>query len=173
MTELNLIPYSLKKKRKNKLMITQYVCVGILILCVLFLGLYYPMNTLSGLRAKEELLKIQVTPYQSMINEEQSIKNDISVLNKFISKVNALTSTKVSVVDRIRGLQALIPLDIVFTSCNYSNNIISISGLATKYSSISEFAANLQTSQNYSGAEILNINFDEANNNYSFSLTIR
>lgn len=173
MTELNLIPYSLKKKRRNRLKYTKYICYGILFLCILFWGLYFPMGTLNRLKTEVSSLKEQAKSYESITREGESIKNDIDTLNKFVNKVNGLTNNKVIVVDKIRGLQAYIPQDVVFNDLTYAGGIISITGEASNYSSISEFTANLQMSQNYSGAKLSNINYDKLKNTYSFSLTIK
>lgn len=173
MTELNLIPYSLKKKRRNKLRYTQYICFGILFLCMLFWGLYFPMGTLNKLNLQVNSLQEQAKDYESIASEGQSIQNDINTLNKFINKVNGLTTNKVIIVDEIRGLQAFMPQDLTFNNLNYSAGVISINGEATSYSSISEFAANLQMSQNYSGAKLSNITYDKLNNLYNFTLIIK
>lgn len=173
MTELNLIPYSIKKKRRNKLIYIQYISLGIVILCILFFGVYFPMGKLSKLKTEVASLKKQAYSSQGIIEEGQNFRNQINNLDKFINKVNELTTNKVIVSDKIRGLQAFIPQDIIFNNLNYSGNIVSINGEALKYNSISEFAANLQMSQNYSGARISNINYNKMNNSYNFSLIIK
>lgn len=173
MAELNLIPYRIREQRRKRFLFKQYIYIAIIIFCLLFFGLYFPMGTLSGLENKSNSLKQQISVYQVTINENQSLSNQINTLNKYISEVNGLTINKISVFDRVRGIEAYIPLDIIFDSLVYDTNLITINGAASNYSSISEFAANLQMSKDYCNSKINNINYDSTNKLYKFTLTIR
>lgn len=173
MTELNLLPYSFKEKRRKYLLYQNVISVAILLICGVFISVYYPMNELSSLKKQSTQLKAQVASYQPILAEGDRLRKQLDELNSYINKVTALTSNKVIVVDKIRGLQAYIPQDIYFNSLNYSNNIITINGITTNYESISEFAANLQMSENYMDTKITNINYDKVEKTYTFSIIIK
>lgn len=173
MKELNLLPYGMKDKRKKNFLYKQYIGIGIIILCVLFIGIYFPMGKLSRLKTKEAALEQQVKTYEVMIDKGQKMKLDIDNLNKYVNKVKELTDNKIIVADKIRGLQAFLPKDLSFNSLSYTDGAIAVNGQATKYASISELTANLQMSTNYSNAKISNITHDKINNTYSFALIIK
>lgn len=172
MAELNLVPFSLKEKRRKKHFFRQYLSLGIVILCILFFGIYFPMGTLSKLNANADSLYLKVASYEDVINERESIKVAIDFFNKYANKVTSLTANKVMVADRIRGLEAYIPKEIIFDNISYNNTLITIQGNSSDFNAISEFSANLQMSQNYSKAEISNISFNKGDNTYTFSLNI-
>lgn len=173
MTELNLLPYSFREKRKRRLFYQNVIGIIIIFLCVMFISLYYPLNELSGLKKQADSLKRQVDSYQHIIIESNNLRKQIDELNSYINKVTALTSNRIIVVDKIRGLQAYIPQDIYFNSLNYNSDVITINGVTPNYQSISEFTANLQMSQNYMDTKITNINYDKAEKSYTFSIIIK
>lgn len=173
MRELNLLPYSYKEQQLRRSFYRNILASVILAICVIILSLYFPMRQLSSLERQSKNYQQRVASFQPILAEGDRLRKQLDELNSYINKVTSLTSTKIIVVDKIRGLQAFIPQDVYFNNLNYSDGTINISGITTNYSSISEFAANLQMSENYRNTKITNINFDEQANSYTFSIIIK
>lgn len=158
MSELNLIPYELKLKRKKKIKKINYISSGIICFAILFTIVYIPNLYLNKLISNELDLKTKISTNSKIVKENQKLLSDIKSFNFYNTEVELLTKQKAKVTYKIKDFEKYIPVDVSLTSITYSKGTIMISGTSTKYTSISAFAANLQMSKEYQIAKIDNIN---------------
>lgn len=157
MSELNLIPYELKTKRKNTLKLKNYIAFVIIIIAIFFVIIYIPNLYLNKLTSEENSLTVKIASNSKVISENTKILAEIKSYDSYIKEVDVLKKQKVNFTDKIRNFQKYIPLDVVLTSINYSKGTITLGGASSNYQSISIFAANLQMSKEYPSARIANI----------------
>ena len=169
MTQLNLIPQSMKKKKLNSNGKLIFFSTIILLSC-LFFAFFLPYYFWDQATTKESELKTKVDAQSSVIEERTQKETNITNMNQFIATVDAFGLIKPLISEYIVELQELIPSDIVCTSINYTAFTITMSGVAEKYESPSEFVANLQESSTFSNASLQSIAESEAG--YVFSVTI-
>jgi Tfp pilus assembly protein PilN len=172
MAQLNLIPYSIKIKRENKKKYIRTVFLIILILFIMLGGLYFPYATSKSFKNKEDNLKRQVDKQAYILTERDNLNTQITSISSYINNVDILIKNKAFTYNLIKGLQNSVPKDVVFSTLSYSGSVVTISAKAKTYNSPSEFVANLQTTQLYKNAKLLNINVDEKSNVYIFSVKI-
>ncbi|QOX63037.1 hypothetical protein FRZ06_06625 [Anoxybacterium hadale] len=173
MAELNLIPYRMKEEQRKRYRVRQYAAAGIIIFCVLFLGLYFPMGTLLSLQTEEAALQSQIDAQKSVIEENQRLKTQTQQLKHYIQQVDKLDVEGASSVERIRGLGVYMPSGIKLIWLNYTETELSMEGASTDYSDIGEFAANLQMSDEYSNAVISEIKREDSESSYHFLLLVK
>jgi Tfp pilus assembly protein PilN len=173
MSELNLIPYRIKEQRRNKYRVRQYLASGIIVFCVLFFGLYFPMMTLHSLQSEESYLKSQIDAQQTVISENETLKTQTEQLKHYVDQVTKLDLGEGSAMDRVKGLEQFMPKEIRLVWLNYSASEVSMEGTSTGYSQIGEFAANLQMSDQYQSAVITEIQRDDSASGFRFLLTIK
>lgn len=171
MKELNLIPISERIKREKKIKIRNYFSGGVIILCLLFIIVYIPQLRVLKLRQKEDSLKVQVNLNSKAIEDNIKINTQIKSINDYTNKITLLTKQKVRVTDKITDIQKLLPRDIVLVNLNYTKEVVTLSGEASNYNSIAEFAANLQTAKSMKSAKLINIS-NLGNSKYSFTINI-
>lgn len=157
MTELNLIPYELRRKREKKLMVRRYVSMGIIIIAVLLVIVYIPNLYLSKIISKEKLLTARIASNSKIFSENAEIIDKINKYEVYMKDVDIIKKQKVRVISKIKDLQKYIPLDVILTNIDYSTGILTLNGNCLSYNSISVFVANLQMSEEYSPAKIVNI----------------
>ncbi|MCM8711512.1 PilN domain-containing protein [Clostridium sp. SYSU_GA19001] len=172
MNELNLIPYSLKEKKQRLFKIRQYTAYFIIFMCVLFIGAYIPNIKLQSLTAQEKMLQKSVEENKALIEESRLISSEIENYSKRIKKIEELANNRTLAFEKIRQFEKYVTSDIKLTNFIYDKKSAVIEGTAVSYNSVSEFAANLEVSKNYSSVKIVNITKDNSQNNYKFSINI-
>ncbi len=162
MSELNLLPPYLKKKRQQKINIRNYFLIGIIGVCFILFLIYIPISGL--LKVKSEELKYKTQAAQTngdAINiENENIKREIDNYKQYIDKVENLTQNKIIISNKIHELEQYVPVDIVFDSLTYGENGLTINATANSIDSISEFTANIQTSGSYKNVRVSNIRME-------------
>ena len=172
MNELNLIPYSLKQKNQKLFVTRQYSALVILILCMLFAGVYFPSLKLTQLRAQEKILLSKVNESKAAMEENKIISSELASYNERVQLIDYFSKNKIIVSSRIIDIEKYIPKDIKLVSLNYTMEGTTITGSTNNYNAVAEFAANLQTSQKYKSAKIIGINGNGQQNPYNFSINI-
>ena len=173
MAELNLIPYRIKEQRRKKFRLRQYIAVGAIVFCILFFGVYFPMGTLLSLQAEEDLLNSQIEEQKAVISENQELRMQAEQLKHYVDQVTQLDLGSQSAVVRVKGLESYIPKGISLIWLNYNDAELSMEGIASTYSEIGEFAANLQMSDDYRSAVLTEIKLDDSLQKYHFLLSFR
>lgn len=176
MRELNLVPYEIRFKKERELKIRNYIAGAAILLCVLFVGVYVPKLRFISLKNKEAELKQQIELKSSIMNENQKINSEINNINIYTDKINVITKDRVLVSNKIESIGKYIPQDINLFSLNYDNNSVTLNGTTKTYSSVAEFAANLQSSKEFKSVELSTINGEGVNNEstskYNFTVVI-
>ena len=172
MSELNLIPSSLKSSRNKRNKNQNIIYSIIIILAIMFFGVYFPGMQLNRLQNDEASYKSQVDAQINVIQERDRMVNFVNTTNELISKVENFNKSRVLVYSLITQLQKLTPADVSLNSLAYTMDGISISAVAKNYFSPSIFVGNLQESELYKNAKLTNINKDQTNT-YSFNVTIK
>lgn len=159
MAELNLLPKHLKEKRQQRVKIRNIIIFGLLGLSVFIYFLYIPFIQLLKVRVEEGKYKKQADAMngKAIVENNEMLKKEIDMYKQYIDKVDYLTKSKIIVTDNLRELEPYVPKDVVFDSLAYSKIGITIDATAQKMDSISEFAANLQMSNNYKDVRISSI----------------
>ena len=170
MSELNLIPYEVKKKKNVDFQIRQYVSALVIILVLLFTGIYYPKAHLNSLKNKALNFKMEVKKGDKILEENIKGKEEIANYKLYTDKVKMLTEQRVIVSTKLQGLEKYTPGDITLNSLTYGKGMINITGVAKTFNSISEFAANLQMSKEYNKSTISNIAYDKTE--YTFTINM-
>lgn len=162
MSELNLLPSYLKKKRQQKINIRNYILIGILGLCFILFLIYIPISELLKVKSEELKYKIQAeqTNGDAINIENEDIKKEIDNYKQYVGKVEHLTQNKIIVSNKIHELEKYVPVDIVFDSLTYSENALTINATANSIDSISEFTANIQMSGAYKNVRVSNIRME-------------
>ena len=164
MSELNLLPLYLKKKRQQKINIRNYILIGILGLFFVLFLIYVPISGLLKVKSEELKYKTQAeqTNGDAINMENENIKKEIDNYKQYIEKVKQLTQNKVIISNKIHELEQYVPVDIVFDSLTYGENGLTINASANSIDSISEFTANIQKSSSYKNVRVSNIKMEKA-----------
>jgi Tfp pilus assembly protein PilN len=172
MNELNLIPYSLKERKQKIYLARQYNAIFILILCILFSGVYFPSTRLAKLKEEEKLLLNKINENKAAMEENKLISSELASYNERAKLIDYFSKSRVSVANRLIDIDKVRPADIKLVSMNYTNEGTTILGSTNNYNAISEFTANLQALKKYKSAKIVNITGDGIQSSYSFSINI-
>lgn len=172
MNEINLIPYSLKEKKQKIYIIRQYNAIGILILCILFSGVYFPSMKLAQLKAQEKVLLGKVNENKAAMEQNKIVSSELASYNERAQLIDYFSKNKIIVSTRITDIEKFIPRDIKLVSLNYTKEGTTVTGSTNNYNSVAEFAANLQTSKKYKSAKVVGITGDGKQSPYNFSINI-
>lgn len=177
MSELNLLPYELKAKRLKELKKNTYISYIVVVFAILFAIVYIPKLYVLKLERDTEKYSNYISGDSKIMIKNKKLLGDIENYKIYNDKVDFLTKQKVDVTDKIKNLQKYISKDIILTNLTYSKGVITINGITSNYNSISAFAANLQMSEEYKKAKIINIsdsdNKDlEKQGKYVFTISI-
>lgn len=173
MNELNLIPYGIKQKKQRVFIIRQYIAYAIILICILFMGLYIPNFLLHQFKNQEQRLLDQVNENKAAVRERELIATEIENYNNKIKVIDTLINNKIKAADKIRELEQYTPTDVKVLNMNYNSTGITIQGTAGDYNSTAEFAANLEMSKKYKQSKIISISKDNAINSYIFTIELR
>lgn len=172
MSELNLISYSLKQKKQKNYQTRQYRALGILALCMFFSGIYFPKMMLAELKVQEASLLNKVTVNKAVLEESKLVSSELASYNQRSQFIDYLSKNKFYISNRIVDFEKYISKDIKLTSLNYTAEGTTLTGTASNYNAVSEFAANLETSKKYKSVKITSITGDGFKSLYHFSISI-
>jgi Tfp pilus assembly protein PilN len=172
MRELNLIPYELKEKEVKFNKKKQITLVLILAGLIVFSLVYFPMAYSSIVKGKETRLKNEADSKKYVLEEYNQVQTSISTIKAHIDIADGIDKSKVYVNKIIDKLSLLTPGAVSFTNITYQNGAISINSESKDYNSIFEFAANLETSEDFGTAKLSTVTYNKDKANYTFNLTI-
>ena len=158
MSELNLIPTSIKEKRAKKLRRNNMINISIIVLSVLFLGLYFPYLILTNSTAEESRLKQQIQANHSIVNEYNAIKAEIEKSKELTGKVQSFENVRSFKTPIIQGLEKYIPAGMTFKSLEYAiESGMKITAEVSNLNEAAAFVANLQSTENYRNCQLDNV----------------
>lgn len=171
MGELNLLPYSLKEKKRKVFKTRQYVAAALILICILFLGIYLPQVYLADLKKQEISLQAEINANKVILEQSKTTNEELANYKQRIELINVINQSRVIGSDRIKELNQYMPKDAGFTFNNlvYNKSGFTISGTTNNYNYVSEFVANLQMTKKYKSAKITSIT---GNGKYSYSFNI-
>lgn len=175
MSELNLVPYEIKKNGKPLLGPSlnsgskKYLTIGLIALVIV--GIVIPIFRLESLRIKETSMKNEIKNGQKVLNESQKLANYIQNCKNHIATVQDISKVDHIVVQTIRKLEKHIVGDVILKSLDYAEGSIEIKAKARDYNSICIFAANVQESDEFKSARISTINIQQ-DGSYECSISI-
>lgn len=175
MRELNLIPYELKEKRDKEISGYKAAFYGIIAIFIIVIMIYIPKLVLNHYISEKNQLKLTVDSNNNINKEQGSLLNAINSYKTYTEKINSIEKEKVLLSDKISGIQKFVPKDLTIKTLNYNNKIITINGSTNNYNSISEFAANLQLSDNYKNSRINSITSSSGeggSSSYDFTIVV-
>jgi Tfp pilus assembly protein PilN len=173
MGELNLLPYSLKEKKQKVFKTRQYAAAALILICILFLGIYLPKIYLADLKKQEISLQAEINANKIILEQSKITNEELANYKNRIELINVINQSRVTASDRIEELQQYVPKDSGFTFNNlvYNKNGFTISGTTSNYNYVSEFVANLQMANKYKSAKITSIS-GNGKHSYNFNITI-
>ncbi len=171
MAELNLIPSSMKKKSYEKNKRLSMLFLVIIAFAVLFFAFYIPFIILQDLQDTESTLRLQINAQNNVIEERKLMTSQMETTKELISLVDNFDKSRKSINQYITDLQSMIPSDIDCTVLDYADNVLSITGTAMNQESPAVFVANLQETENYKNANLINITAEA--DGYKFDISIK
>ena len=172
MSELNLLPYSIKQKKMANLGLIQGLLVIILIAAILAAGAYLPYLKLVELRAEETSLKANVDKAKIAKIDNDKLKKETTLIKDYIDKVDNVKKFKTSVHPIVKNLEKYLPKDVVIKNFAYTKGTINITASCKNYDSIDEFVANLQETKEYSNSTVSNLSSVGVTDEFTFTLSI-
>lgn len=153
---LNLNPKSIEESSKDKesrVLVVLYLTLT-LILCLNVFAIFLDNDSL---KKESSLLKNQIDNLKSDAGDYENLEKKIKLKENFISKVEKLENSK-DYEKYISDIGKYIPQNTYITSAVYNDALITLNGIAKNEDEVAEFLANLQMSDDYSHAELLNMN---------------
>jgi len=171
--ELNLIPYEVRAKNKQKYI---NLCIGIFcIVIVAGLASFTVIEKVSINKMEEKVAELdaEIASYKKDLKKRTEIDAKVESLTSSIAVTEYLIDERTSAYKWIKGLEDYVPKGIVFKSIEYHGTSMMLTGSTTNYYLITELAANLQESKEYSKSKIANISSDDSNGKYAFTINIK
>lgn len=171
--ELNLIPYEVRAKNKQR-----YINLGIIAICIAIiagLALFTIVEKVTIRNMKKEVadLDTEIASYNKDLKEKSEITTKIESLEKSIATTKYLIDERTSTYERIKGLEQYVPSGLLFSTIEDKGNSMTLTGHTTNYYLITEFAANLQESKVYSKSKIDNITTDTTTGKVAFTINVK
>lgn len=173
MSELNLIPYELKRRSKGSLSTRDKIILFCVIVVLLLLGIGLPIFRVKTINAKEAKLREEIKMGEGILKESQELQKEIDAYKTHIAMVEVITKLKPNASEKIRGLESYVVGDIRFSSLIWGNGVITIQANSNNYDSLCVFVANLQESKEYSNARMSGITHGQNEAGYTCSISIK
>lgn len=155
---LNLNPRVINKEENKENLDRSLLRATTLVICVMAAA-SIPFFIMNKIISKDiSGLEAEVAKYTEIVQKSTELKANNARVESFINRIECVedNATKTSII--ISKLNSYVPKEITFNSMSFSDSgSISISGESTTYYSIPEFLANLQMSDEFSNAKIINI----------------
>lgn len=165
MKELNLIPSSIKEKRKKIYNFRQVIALCVIGAAVLFAIAYTPFIVKRRLDAKAEEMRTEITYKNTIMAEKARLDNEIATYKKIETAVNTVKNNRTASVKVMNNIQKLVPNDIRIDSFTYADKTITMQCSTDVYNSIAEFEANVETSPNFKSVKVNSIAYNDTSKN--------
>lgn len=173
MSELNLVPYDLKRRSKSTLSPGEKTLLICVVAALLLLAIGLPILRLATINGVEKRLRKEIDAGKDVLKQSQELQKEIVSYKTHIALVDVVTKLKSDASGKIRGLQGYVVGDIKFNSLIWGNGLITIQAASNNYDSLCVFVANLQESKEYSNARISAIARDQNSTGYTCSISIK
>jgi Tfp pilus assembly protein PilN len=157
MSELNLLPYDMRRGKQGPLNTNQIIAVGIAAVLVIGSAIAVPIVRVISLEKKEARLQEYVKRNSGILDENAKLQKQIDDINTYVAAVDSIRDARILSEGTIRNIEQYIPQQVVLTSLNYLGGTIQIAATSSDYNAICAFSANLQTAKEFSGSVINSI----------------
>ncbi|MGG7159965.1 PilN domain-containing protein [Clostridium baratii] len=152
---LNLNPKSIEKEKKKDSTIIYAIIYGILtVLLLLNAAIIYAENI--SLKDESAKLSSSVKGYKMDHQEYIDTYNELQREKKFVNKINEINK-KGEVWKDIKDIGNYVPSGISINSMEFDSGKITLQGISKTNSEVAIFLANLQMSNKYKNASVLNM----------------
>ena len=152
---LNLNPKSIEKEKKKDSTIIYAIIYGILtVLLLLNAAIIYAENI--SLKDKSAKLSSSVNGYKMDHQEYIDTYNELQREKTFVNKINEINK-KGEVWKDIKDIGNYVPSGISINSMEFDSGKITLQGISKTNSEVAIFLANLQMSNKYKNASVLNM----------------
>ena len=152
---LNLNPKSIEKEKKKDSTIIYAIICGILtVLLLLNVAIIYAENI--SLKDKSAKLSSSVKGYKIDHQEYIDTYNELQREKTFVNKINEINK-KSEVWKDIKDIGNYVPSGISINSMKFDSGKITLQGISKTNSEVAIFLANLQMSNKYKNASVLNM----------------
>lgn len=152
---LNLNPKSIEKEKKKDSTIIYAIIYGILtVLLLLNVAIIYAENI--SLKDKSAKLSSSVNGYKMDHQEYIDTYNELQREKTFVNKINEINK-KSEVWKDIKDIGNYVPSGISINSMKFDSGKITLQGISKTNSEVAIFLANLQMSNKYKNASVLNM----------------
>lgn len=170
--ELNLIPYEIRAKNKQRYI---YLGIGIIsIIIIAGLATYTIFENIRISNMEKEVVELdnEISGYDKDLKEQAEVTKKIENLNFNILATKFLIKERSSVYERLKTLEKYVPVGLALRTIEDKGTSMKVTGETENYYLVTEFAANLQESKEYSRSKIENINAETDTGKISFTINI-
>ena len=173
MSELNLLPYELRRGKQSSLNPKQLIATGLAAVLIIGAAVAVPIIRVNSLKKEKDDLQEYVNRNSGILTENTELQAKIDNIAKYVSMADSVRDSRTLAAGIIRNIEKYIPSQVVLSNLSYADGIIQISATSSDYNAICTFAANLQTSEDFAGSMINTITTtNESSTSYSTSITI-
>lgn len=149
MIRINLLPFRAARKKEN---VRRQISIFLLLLALTLILVFYTNYSLNekidDLQKKVELAKIEVKKYKKITAQINELKQKLEILAK---QKNVIVELELNRKEPLRLLETMteeiVPKRMWFTSLDYRNNLVSVSGIAIDEKTIADFMTNLENAK--------------------------
>lgn len=171
MTELNLIPYELRRKSKGVLNKKQRIILISVLIFIVLIGVIAPILKHRSLAKEDISLLKEIKAGQNLIKESDALKVQIDKYKAYILVVDELKKVRPDAAEKVKSLEKYAVSDVVFQNLTWGEGQITIQANSKSYESLCAFVANLQESGEYKKARMSGI-INGSQSGYNCSISI-
>lgn len=171
MGELNLLPYTLRRKQISSEKKKKYFMIIFLAVIAFALAFLIPLFIYFSYENRDSATQDKLTQMQVMYSKNKKLENAIKVDNMYLKSVDLMTKEKYSTKDNVTLFQSFMTKDIYFKSFSYNRQGVQINGYAKNYSSPEEFTANMQLSGKFTTVKLTSLNVTNDGVDFIVSIT--
>ena len=175
MIKINLLPFRAARKKENvRRQISVFLLSLVLIFVALFLVQIMLRNRINRLNTQIKDAKIEIEKYAKIVEEIETIKKNISVLDTKIDVIKKLEANRLEPVKLHDAMTQLIVANRMwFTDFSSSGSDVVVKGIALDNKTVADFMIRLENSKIFSAVNLDTINQQTIQNidMKSFSIT--
>lgn len=169
--ELNLLPAEYNNKEVKGKQKKSAILISVLLVILLATGFGLVKVRKIVLQIKEKALISEIAKNKEIIEKQNALDQNISMLNAHIQKAKTLGELKTKETNKIiLELQKHFPSNIKATNISYNRTTINISATSTNQESIEQLWANLRETETYKNCHIGSISGKDGA--YTFTIDI-
>jgi type IV pilus assembly protein PilN len=146
MIRINLLPFRTARKKEN---VRRQISVFFLTFALIIIAVvYYNVmlsNKIKAMKIRNDATAAQITKYEKINKEIETIKKKLNQLNQKIQVIETLEGSRKDTIKLMESMTGLIiPERMWFTSLDANGENVAINGVALDERTIADFMVNLQ-----------------------------